>query len=130
MKETFNQRSKVLGGENIHGNWSPSKPVEKTYAGFGVFRGKDTAGRLNLYLKNGAKYSFSYALLPVISFMPPRRLVIKFTGYDVTIEGRGLQILDDYLSQENVNWIKEDPSGFDDPKEEVFIQSINVTEHE
>ena len=67
--------------------------------------------------------------MPVIRFSPPRRLMIRFTAFEVVIEGRGLDILEEQLSKEVVTWIRENDSGIDVPDHDVFIERIQVTEY-
>ena len=121
MQEGFQRQS-----ENVTSNWRGAKSTEKTYSHFGLHRGRDGPLRIKLLWRNGESFSFSYALLPTVAFYPDVGLVLIFSNYKVSIAGRGLQVLENYLSEERVVWIKESPSAIDDENEDVFVEHIEI----
>ena len=82
--------------------------------------------RFKLKLRNGNIYSVPYSLLPVIILINGSELVIKTYGVHITIKGRNLDALEEYLSAENLQFVRENPSRKDDGKEDVFISDILV----
>lgn len=89
----------------------------------------DTGGylkRLKLIFRDGKRISMPYAYLPLITLEAIGNLIIKAGSFVVKIKGRGLDILEEALSQEIVSEIAESPTLVDDENSSVFIASIDI----
>lgn len=74
--------------------------------------------------KDGRVISLPYAHLPVFNYAPDGTLSIQTSEMTIVINGRALNRLADYFSEEKVLWVKESPSGIDDEEIEIFIKTI------
>lgn len=92
----------------------------------GIERGNRFVRRFKLLFKDGGTISVPYAFLPVIIHEPGKGLRIRTGEVEITIKGRGLNVLADHLNEEKVLWIKESGSGTDTGGEEVFVSDIDV----
>jgi len=124
LKSNFRGRSSIRGEQA--GNWTPANKTDKAYHFFGLERGNRFVRRFKLLLRDGREFSVPYAYLPIILYDPDRNLIIRTGDVEITIVGRSLKILADWLNEEKVLWIKESESGIDDEDDEVFILSISV----
>lgn len=115
-----------------HSNFNPAK--HKPYQGgttpsfklVGLGLPDEFIKRFKVMFKDGRSMSVSYALLPVIIYHPDLGIEIRTSEFTIRISGRGLLQLEEYLSAEQVSWIKESPSGADTQEEGIFILSITV----
>ena len=80
--------------------------------------------RLRLLLRDGRTLSIPYAYLPLFILVPNEGLTIKTTQLEVIIKGRGLARLEELLSQERVEWLRESNTEIDPGEKEFFIASI------
>lgn len=53
-------------------------------------------------------------------------LYIILYDLQVLITGRGLEVIEEAIAKSTLFWVKESPSGKDDEKSSVFIDSIQV----
>lgn len=93
---------------------------------FGLERGNRFVRRFRLLFTGGSTISIPYAHLPVILYSPERGLRIRTGEMEVTVKGRGLDVLAGHLNEEKVLWIKESPSGTDTDEHAVFVSEISV----
>ena len=70
----------------MKGNWKQPRIPEKSFTSFGLVR-DHAPDRIKLFFRTGARFSLSYALLPIISYEPPKKLLLKITGFSIQIEG-------------------------------------------
>ena len=124
IKNRFTGRSAT--GTERSGNWKGAKDFDQPSAYFGIERGNRFVRRFKLLFRDGRVISVPYAYLPVIIYNPSQNLKIKTGEMEIIMEGRSLDKLADWLSEEKVLWIKEAPSGTDDETSEVFISYIRV----
>lgn len=82
--------------------------------------------RFKIVKRCGKIWSVPYSLLPVLILLEGKELVIKTYGVHVVIEGRNLAVIEEYLSNEMLLWVKESASGKDDGKSNVFVSDIQV----
>ena len=80
--------------------------------------------RFKLYLRSGERISIPYALLPITILLSNQKLLIRTLGLDVTISGRGLDLIDEAISTETLLYIKQNASDYDDAQSNVFIKDI------
>ncbi|MFM9949442.1 MAG: hypothetical protein ACKV1O_16010 [Saprospiraceae bacterium] len=71
------------------------------------------AHKLKLIFKNGNRHSFPYAYMSEVEFDVEGKLTILTSDREITIEGRGLDVLEEWLFENKVVWIKEDNRSFD-----------------
>ncbi len=84
------------------------------------------APKLCLLFRDGRRVYVPYAHLALIDFQPGEGLKITAHNLAVTICGRGLDKVMDYLYADRVRWIRESNSVMDDGSEDVFISSIGI----
>ncbi len=68
----------------------------------------------------------SYAVLPNVILQSDQVLEINTGQFRITINGRGLEVLEEYIAREIVNWIKESETLLDDKDEHVFVSEIKI----
>lgn len=94
---------------------------------FGVeHRDNRLSPKLCMILRTGRTVYLPYSHQPVIDFTPERDLRLVTPQARITITGRGLRALLDYLFEDKLRWIKEAECRMDDGTETVFISSITV----
>lgn len=106
------------------GNWQT--PDEQDADFYGLERGNRFVRRFKLFFRTGSVISIPYAYLPVIIYDPDKHLKIKTGELEITIKGRGLDKLSDWLNEEKVLWIKESASNIDSEDGDVFVSEIAV----
>lgn len=121
LKSNFIGRTKIRpeGLQNGGSN-------EKQYSYFGIERNNKTIRRFKLILRSGKQVSIPYAFLPVIVLENEGFVCIKTKDISISIKGRGLKPLEEYLSKEVVRWIKESVSKRDTKETEDFISEIVI----
>lgn len=124
LKSSFGNQSWTK--TNQQGNWKSAKAPEQPAECFGIERGNRFVRRFKLFFRDGGIISIPYAHLPVIIFNPDKNLKIKTSDIQITVKGRGLDKLSDWLNEEKVLWIKESPSNIDTEDSEVFVSDIQV----
>jgi hypothetical protein len=125
LKSKFRPRSTKKGEQSA--KWTGAGSFDlKSNSFFDIERGNRFIRRFKLLFRDGRVISIPYAYLPVIIFDPARNLLIKTTDVEITIKGRTLNTLADWLSEEKVIWIKESESGVDDQGSEVFVSDIQI----
>ena len=94
---------------------------------YGVEKGNRFVRRFRLFLRNGQVISVPYALLPIVILEADKSLRLKSHGLEVTVKGRSLHKVEEWLNEEKLLWLKEANTDMDDTEEyEVFIKSIEV----
>lgn len=105
------------------------RPEEKlTY--FGVAMDDRYVQRFALMFSDGRRISIPYAVLPLIMLDAQARLHIVSRDFHVTITGKNLALLSDYLDRGLVTWIKEKTSPFNKKEEdefEVIIDKLDIS---
>lgn len=82
--------------------------------------------RFKIILRSGETWSIPYSLLPVYRLKDGRQILIITHDLTITIDGRNLSDIEEYLSKEHITWLKESPSGKDNNTSEVFISGIQI----
>lgn len=82
----------------------------------------------DLILKSGKEYSIPYALLPVYVLSGENELSISAYDLDITIQGRNLKRIRNFLKKETLQYLRESPSGKDAEEDDIFISKIEVEE--
>lgn len=82
--------------------------------------------RYRLILRSGKVYNLPYSLLPVLILEDNQQLIIKSYGIHITLKGRNLKVIEEYLTSETLLWVRESLSGTDDEEAHVFIKTIQV----
>lgn len=84
---------------------------------------------LDLQLESGEKIGIPYTHLGIARFKSSAKILIKFMGGKIEIEGRNLDLLYDYYLQHRVTFIKENIGDLDEvPENALFIEKITVEE--
>ena len=83
--------------------------------------------KFQLILRSGKKYRVPYALLPIAEISDCSD-EISMIAYQllITIKGRNLEPVEEYLADETLIWVKESPSRKDDGQSAVFISNITI----
>lgn len=87
----------------------------------------DVVKRFDLILKSGTRHSVPYSLLPIYTLKAGNELEIAAYGLSITIKGRNLMPIYKSLSDENLLWMKESPSGKDDHETDCYISEIKIS---
>ena len=82
----------------------------------------------DLILKSGREYSIPYALLPVYVLTGESTIFITAYNYRITIQGRNLKRIRNFLKKETLKYLRESPSGKDSGEGDLFISKITVEE--
>ena len=126
-EENKNLKSNFISRTNIRPEGVPKAAnSEKQYSYFGVERNNKMVRRFKLIFRSGKQLSIPYAYLPVIVLEHDGLVCIKTSDLSISIKGRGLKALEEYLSKEVVRWIKESVSNRDTRETEDFISEIIV----
>ena len=121
LKQTFHGMD--LKGNN--GAYTSGGSQKKSL--YGVEKGNRFVRRFRLFLRNGQVISIPYALLPIVILEADKSLRLKAHGLEVTVKGRSLHKVEEWLNEEKLLWLKEANTDMDDTEEyEVFIKSIEV----
>ncbi|MEP1782124.1 hypothetical protein [Reichenbachiella sp.] len=131
----FNNEKKPLRGafprsyqdiKEVRSSSASSKLFENPAQHYAIASDDEIIKRFKLVLRSGEVYSVPYSLLPVFMLLGGKELIIKAYGVHVTIKGRNLNPIEEYLSNEMLLWIKESPSGKDDGKINVYVSDILI----
>ncbi|WP_075342490.1 hypothetical protein [Tenacibaculum agarivorans] len=95
---------------------------DETYA---VASDQSIIRRFRVVLKNGDYYSIPYAFIPAVIYSGGQ-LYIRSQGLLISISGKGLSIIEQYLNTENLLYIKESTTGININNDDVFISNITV----
>ena len=95
---------------------------------FEAFEPNAHANSLKLIKRDGRIVFMPYSQQPIIIYDPSSGISIKSISLHITITGRGLTPLAEWLSAMRVKWIKECATGIDDQKEELFVMDIEYEE--
>lgn len=126
-EENKNLKSNFISRTNIRPEGIPNTAGgEKQYSYFGVERNNKMVRRFKLILRSGKQVSIPYAFLPVLVFEHDGLVCLKTKDLSISIKGRGLKPLEEYLSREEVRWIKESVSNRDIKETEDFISEIVI----
>ena len=81
--------------------------------------------KFKIILRCGRTFRIPYAVLPIVELSDSKdRISIMAYGLLITIEGKGLEVIEEYLAEEILLWLKESPSKKDDGTSRVFISKI------
>ena len=134
MKEFRNEGKPLRGAfprslqdiKEVHSNGASSKVYENPGQHYAIASDDEIIKRFKLFLRSGEVYSVPYSLLPVFMLLGGKELIIKTYGVHISIKGRNLAPIEEYLSDEMLLWIKESASGKDDGKSNVFVSDILI----
>ena len=124
IKTAFTGHSKV----ELKGLGNTPRTAVSSFNCFAVVKSNTYLRRFRLIMRDGRIVSVPYAHLPIIEYVHDQGIIISINELDITITGRGLDELENWLSDEKVLWMKESPSGEDTLEGEVFIWSIEIEE--
>ncbi|MDN5215048.1 hypothetical protein QQ020_23405 [Fulvivirgaceae bacterium BMA12] len=128
MDELKNERNRLR--ETFPKSLRDDRGVSETFGGpqqyYAIGSEDEVIKRFKLILRSGNKYSVPYSLLPILELSGSSELSIMAYGLLITIEGRNLEPVEEYLSNEILVWLKESSSGKDDGKSQVFISNIMI----
>ncbi len=88
--------------------------------------GSEIGMHFDLIMRTGNEYSIPYSLLPVFVLSGGGQITIKAHELLISIEGRNLRPIRNYLKEQTLLWLKESPSGKDDGQTSVFISNILI----
>ncbi len=98
-----------------------SRPKSEYY---GVFEPNTYANSLKLIKRDGQIVFMPYSQQPIIFYDPSSGISIKSISLQITVTGRGLAPLAEWLGANRVKWIKECSTGIDDKNEQLFVMDI------
>lgn len=125
LKETFSKKKEDSSGNNVF--WQSQDVQQRPKSFYGVERGNRFVRRFKLIMRTGQMVSVPYALLPIVILEADKSLRIKAHDLEITVKGRNLQKVEEWLNEEKILWLREAGTDFDDKEEyDVFIQSIGV----
>lgn len=84
---------------------------------------------LKLVQKSGEMFFVPYGLQPFVRYVPEEtvgKIIVTTMQFEVTIAGRSLMPLAEWLGVYKVRWIKESVSGIDDENDPLFVESIQI----
>lgn len=93
---------------------------------YGLETGNRVVRRFKLLLRSGKTVSIPYAYLPVITLTAEKQLVINTHDLTITIKGRGLHKIEEWLTEEKVLWIQESHTTTDTDEGDVFVSEIKT----
>ena len=84
---------------------------------------------LELRFRNGIQTAFAYQNLAWFNYDPSASVIdMEFTGFVVSIEGRGLTDLFQAIKSRRVGWVRESDTEMQDSEQiTVFIKDITIT---
>lgn len=85
-----------------------------------------SASMLDLRFRNGVRRAFPYSYLNELTLDPAGSLVLKFPSVTITITGRQLGVVYQAVTNHSAIAILEDVSGYDDGKDQPYVQSIVI----
>jgi len=80
--------------------------------------------RFKLILRSGERYSLPYSILPIVILTEEQDLQIKSHGIYITLKGRNLAAIEEYLFSESLLWVKEANTKLDSGEAYVFVSEI------
>lgn len=92
---------------------------------FAVTSQGEVTDHFKVFTSSGSSYAIKYAHLPYI-VLDGEVLMILLGAIQVIIVGRNLDIVEDYVSKNELIWIKPSPSGKDDGQSRAFIREIKI----
>jgi hypothetical protein len=104
----------------------PALSGAQSFSCVGIAESGRIAYKLKLILKNGNRHFFPYAYMSEVAFDIEGRLTILTSEREIIIEGRGLDILEEWIFESRVKWVKEDNRSIDPLEEGVFVRRIEV----
>lgn len=79
-----------------------------------------------LRTKDGKRTAYSYSYMTEANYEPEKGITINVSDVVITITGRNLGEIFNYLVSNRLTYIQEDYSGIDDGESQLFIESIGV----
>ena len=96
---------------------------------YGIDQESPYLATLKFIQKNGELFFLPYALQPIIRFVPEEQLGhihISTMRFEISIKGRNLMRLAEWIGTFKVRWIKESNTGVDDNSENLFVKEIEI----
>ncbi len=81
-----------------------------------------------LRTKDGRRKAYSYSYMTEADYEPDTGIIINVSDVVITITGRNLDEIFNYLVANRLTYVQEDYSGIDDEEASVFVQGIEVKE--
>jgi len=79
-----------------------------------------------LRTKDGKRKAYSYSYLVEADYDPEKGIIINVSDVVITITGRCLDEIFNYLLVNRLTYVQEDYSGIDNEESEVFVQGIEI----
>ncbi|OEK03082.1 hypothetical protein BFP97_16825 [Roseivirga sp. 4D4] len=108
------------------GKDDPAVPTSKYY---GIDLKSPYLATLKFIHRNGELFFLPYALQPIVSYSPGEQLgeiQITTMNYEISIRGRNLIRLAEWIGTFKVRWVKESNTGTDDNSEDLFVKEIII----
>lgn len=94
---------------------------------YGIERQADTrAVMFEIRTKEGNRKAFPYSYLTEIDYIPETGIIIYVAEVNISIIGRNLGDVYNYLFSNRLTYIQEDFSGMDNEDSTLFIESISI----
>jgi hypothetical protein len=86
---------------------------------------------LDFRFANGDRMALAYIDLRAMRFNPSEGIVLEFATRTVTIKGRRLKSIYEYLGRHQISYLSEQSDGFDDPADgKPIIERIIVADRD
>ena len=83
--------------------------------------------KFQLILRCGRKVRVPYAVLPIVEISDSKdQISIMAYGLLITIDGKNLGKIEEFLAEESLVWLRESFSKKDDGASEMFISKITI----
>ena len=126
----MNDKGHLSAGANLSGKSArrnvnaPGNKGEKHYQRFGMVTDGRPIRRLKFYPGGGVIVSVPYGYQPLLIYEPDGYLWLRMSNLTIRITGRGLDILERYVADEAVLWIRADSEITDDPDDPMYVTEI------
>lgn len=79
-----------------------------------------------LRTRDGKRKAYSYSYMTEADYEPEKGIIINVSDVVITITGRNLDEIFNYLVANRLTYVQEDYSGIDDEEASVFVESIEI----
>lgn len=86
----------------------------------------EMALKLSVIFRNGSRCTIPYAYLIRTTYDVKGELSLFTSDQEITISGRGLDKIDDWLAVNQLQWVKQHVVNIDPQSDNVFIANIKV----
>ncbi len=93
---------------------------------FGVDLNSHFVPSIKFQKRDGKLLFLPYSSQPIIEFNPDTGILVRSFQKIISIKGRGLVKLAEWLGSQKVVWVAESTTGTDDESEDIFISAISV----